>query len=155
MSRGAGGGTISFLTPMATLGFVEAFRKFGARPANPMWAVSAIADDGALVVSFWAHHCRTGGNGVLVCSDRLSRWSGNELGNSLLLEHLGRAMAENLPVRMVVATTTDIQAVESGHDGSKVRKTFHVREDLVGRVASFDGDNYVVEFRRRPSVHRS
>jgi hypothetical protein len=133
---------------MSSLGFVQAFEKFGARPTNPMWAVSAIAADGALVVSFWAHHCKPGGKGVLVCSDRLSRWSGNELGNNLLREHLTQAIAKSLPVRMVVATTTDIQAVESGHDGSKVKKTFHVREDVVGRVASFDSDSYVVEFLR-------
>ena len=133
---------------MSTLGFVEAFERFGAKPVNAMWAVSAIATDGALVVSFWSHHCKSGGKGVLVCSDRLSRWSGNELGNSLLREHLTLAIVQNLPVRLVVATTADVQAVESGHDGSKVKKTFHVREDVVGRVASFDGDHYVAEFRR-------
>jgi hypothetical protein len=135
---------------MSSLGFVQAFEKFSARPTNPMWAVSAIAADGALVVSFWAHHCKSGGKGVLFCSDRLSRWSGNELGNKLMREHLTPAIAESLPVRMVVATTTDIQAVEAGHDGSKVKKTFHVREDVVGHVASFDGDSYVVEFSRTP-----
>ena len=51
---------------MADLGFVEAFAKFGAKPINPMWAVSAIADDGALVISCWSHHCKSGGKALLM-----------------------------------------------------------------------------------------
>jgi hypothetical protein len=38
-----------------TYGYVEAFARLGARLANPQWAVSAITDDGALVVSCWQH----------------------------------------------------------------------------------------------------
>lgn len=133
---------------MADLGFKEAFAKFGARPVNLMWAVSAIADDGALVMSCWSHHCKPGGKGVLLYTDCLSRWGGNELGCNLLKTHLEQAVAGNLPVRMVVATTTETEAVDQGHDASKVKKTFHVREDVIGRVVSFDGDNYILEFRR-------
>ena len=129
---------------------MEAFAKFGAVPVNPMWAVSAIADDGAVVVSCWAHLCKSGGKGVLVYEDCLSRWSGNEMGCNLLRTHLQLAVDGSLPVRMVVATTTEIHSVNSGHDASKVKKTFHVRDEIVGRVASFDGDKYVVEYRRAP-----
>lgn len=135
---------------MADLGFVEAFAKFGAKPVNPMWAVSAIADDGALVISCWSHHCKSGGKGVLLYSDCLSRWGGNELGCNLLKAHLGQAVAGSLPVRMVVATTPETEAVDQGRDASKVKKTFHIREEVVGSVVSFDGDNYVIEFRRAP-----
>lgn len=133
---------------MADLGFTEAFARFGARPVNSMWAVSALAEDGALVISCWAHLCKSGGRGVLVYADRLSRWSGNELGCKLLRTHLQDAIAGNLPVRMVVATTTETEVVDTGHDASKVKKTFHVREEVVGQVVSFDGDNYVIEHRR-------
>jgi hypothetical protein len=135
---------------MATLGFVEAFSKFGAKPDNPMWAVSAIAEDGALVVSCWAHYFKSGGPGVSLYADCLSRWQGNELGNSLFRRHLRQALTENLPVRMVIATAQDTQSVDHGHGASKVKKTFHVREDAVGKVTAFDGDNYVIEFRRAP-----
>lgn len=133
---------------MADLRFLEAFAKFGAKPLNPMWAVSAIADDGALVISCWAHLCKRGGKGVLLYTDCLSRWGGNELGGNLLKSHLAQAVAGNLTVRMVVATTAETEAVDQGRDASKVKKIFHVREDVVGRVASFDGDNYTLEFRR-------
>ncbi|MBL8279058.1 MAG: hypothetical protein JNL93_20350 [Pelomonas sp.] len=133
---------------MADLGFVEAFAKFHAKPANQMWAVSALADDGALVISCWAHLCKPSGKGVLAYSDYLSRWGNNELGAKLLKAHLADAIARGLPVRMVVATTTETEFVDQGNDASKVKKTFHVREDVVGRVAFFDGDHYIIEFRR-------
>jgi hypothetical protein len=113
-----------------------------------MWAVSAIADDGALVISCWAHLCKPGAKGLLLYADCLSRWGANELGCSLLKTHLGQAVAGNLPVRMVVAKTADTELVDQGHDASKVKKTFRVRDDVVGRVVSFDGDNYTLEFRR-------
>lgn len=133
---------------MESLGFVEAFAKFGAKPDNRMWAVSAIASDGALVVSCWAHYFKSGGPGVSLYRDRLSRWDGNSLGNDLCKRHLTRALREQLPVRMVVATAQDPNSVDKGTDASKVRKTFHVRHDAVGKVIAFDGDNYVIEFKR-------
>lgn len=133
---------------MASLGFVEAFAKFGAKPDNPMWAVSALAADGSLVMSCWSHYFKGGGEGALLYGDRLSRWAGNARGNTLLKSHLHTAFTEKRPVRLVVATTTETRAVDHGHDASKVKKTFHIRDDLVGRVTSFDGDSYVVEFRR-------
>jgi hypothetical protein len=133
---------------MATLGFVEAFAKFGARPENPMWAVSAIAEDGSLVLSCWSHYFRSGGPGVSLYGDRLSRWAGNASGNNLLRAHLAKAFQEALPVRMVVATAEDTDSIDHGHDASKVKKSFHIRQDAVGKVVSFDGDNYVIEFKR-------
>ncbi len=133
---------------MADLGFKEAFANFGAKPVNAMRAVSAITDDGALVVSCWSHMCKPGGKGILLYTDCLSRWGGNELGCNLLRAHLEQAVAQSLPVRMVVATTTEPEAVDQGHDASKVKKTFHVREDVQGRVTVFDGDNFTLEFRR-------
>jgi len=133
---------------MANLGFVEAFAKFGAKLANPMWAVSAIADDGAFVISCWAHYFKNGGPGIVRYVDSLSRWGGNELGNKLLETHLSKAFAEKLPVRMVVATAENPEAVERENDASKIKKTFHIREDLVGHVTEFDRNHFVIEFRR-------
>lgn len=135
---------------MSDLGFVEAFAKFGAKLENPMWAVSSIASDGALVLSCWAHYFKGGGAGVLRYVDSLSRWNGNELGNNLLRKHILKAFEENLPVRMVVATTKDTEAVDHGHDASKVKKSFHIREDMVGKVTEYDGDNFVIEYHHRP-----
>lgn len=111
---------------MGDLGFVEAFARFGARPVNPMWAVSAIADDGALVVSCWAQLLKSAGRGtgVLLYTDCLSRWGGNVTGSRLLADHLAQALSGGLTVRMVVATASDPQAVDRGGDASKVRKAW-------------------------------
>ena len=95
---------------MTTLGFVEAFAKYEAKLANPMWAVSAIADDGAIVISCWDQYFRKGDSGVLNYVDSLSRWVGNDLGNKLLETHLLKAFTEKLPVRMVVATAENPEA---------------------------------------------
>lgn len=133
---------------MATLGFVEAFAKCKAKLDNPMWAVSAIAEDGTFVLSGWSQYFKSGGRGVLLYEDSLSRWVGNDLGNKLLESHLSKAFAEALPVRMVVATAENPDAVEREHDASKIKKTFHVLENMVGCVTKFDGNNYVIELRR-------
>lgn len=133
---------------MNELGYVEAFARHGAKLANPQWAVSAIAEDGALVVSCWHHVFKPAGRGVLAYEDRLSRWSGNELGNALLRRHLEQAVADSLPVRVIVATAEDPDLVDRGSDASKTRKTFHIPELGEGRVAEFDGDRFVIEFRK-------
>lgn len=130
---------------VGTLNLTTAFHRYGAKLANPQWAVSAMNDKGELVVSCWTHYLK-GGNGKLLYTDRLSRWDGNSLGNNLMREHLEEAVAKNLPVRLVKATTNDVALVDSGGDASKATNTFGVREDVVGRVASFDGDEFVIEF---------
>ena len=133
---------------MANIGFVDAFSKFGAKLDNPMWAVSAIAQDGALVISCWEHYFKKGGKGILQYVDSLGRWNGNDLGNNLLKIHISKAFSDSLPVKVVVATAKDTNAIDYGNDASNVKKTFHVREDLVGKVIAFDGDNFIIEFKK-------
>jgi hypothetical protein len=132
------------------IGFVEAFKKFNAKLDNPMWAVSSISDKGEFVLSCWSQYFERGEKGVLRYVDRLSRWTGNTVGNNLLKSHLVKAHSEALPVRLVIATAESPEEVESVDDASKIKKTFSVREDLVGRVTSFDGDNFVIEYRTTP-----
>jgi hypothetical protein len=133
---------------MATLSYTEAFHAYGARLANPMWAYSAIAEDGAVVMSCWAHKLKPRA-GTLVYKDHLSRWKPNPSGKNLLIEHLTRAREQELPVRLVIATTDQPDVVDRGEDASTIKKTFHIREDVVGKVTLFDGDNFVLEFRKR------
>lgn len=133
---------------MATLRFTEAFRVFGAKLANPMWAYSAIADDGALVISCWSHKLKLKDR-VLAYTDHLSRWKANTPGKSLLIEHLTKAREEGLCVRLIIATTDQPEVVDRGEDASAIKKTFHVREDVVGKVTLFDGDNFLLEFKAR------
>lgn len=133
---------------MASIGFVEAFAHFDAKLVNKNWAVSALAKDGALVLSCWTQYFGTLNGGVLRYTDRLSRWTGNDAGRNLLAEHLKTAFSEERIVRMVVATAKNPTLVEKVSDASKIRKTFHVRDDVVGRLTEFDGDNFVIAFAR-------
>jgi hypothetical protein len=131
---------------MSTLTLTDAFAAFGAKLRNVRWAMSAIAKDGALVISGWAHRLTRNATGERY-EDRLSRWVSNKMRQRLLREHLTTAVERGLPVRLVVATLDDPSNDIPGDDGSKYPKTFSIRPDLVGAVDEFDGDHFVIEFR--------
>jgi hypothetical protein len=132
---------------MATLSFTDAFRAYGAKLANPMWSYSAEADDGAIVISCWSHKLKLK-DGVLTYTDRLSRWGPNTPGKNLLVEHLNLGRTQARPVRLIIATTSSPEVVDRGQDASSIQKSFHIKQDVVGKVTVFDGDNFVLEFRR-------
>jgi hypothetical protein len=73
----------------------------------------------------------------------------NPSGKNLLAQHLSKTHDEQLDVRLVIATTDQPEVVECGEDASVLNKTLHVRENAVGKVAVFDGDHFVIEFRQR------
>ncbi len=129
---------------MARLGIQEAFRKYSAKLKNVQWSVSSWAPDDTLVVSLWAHHCRKGPAGSLEFSDSVTRWSG--LGNQEFRSNVAKAFEAQSPVRLVIASTINTCHVEAGQDASKIKKDFHIRGDLIGRVTDFDGEKYVFRF---------
>jgi hypothetical protein len=140
---------------MSELSFTAAFASFGAKLANPMWAFSAMADDGALVISCWQHKFTMPEKGLLRYSDRLSRWQRmNMPGKNLLITHLTQAYEQKLPVRLVIASTSDTATVDAGEDASRLSKTFHVRKEFTGQVVAFDGDAYQIDFRKRRDVQQ-
>lgn len=111
-----------------------------------MWAVSAVAKDGSVVVSCWQHLFLKTAAGVMPYQDNLSRWStNNPHGSKLLGEHLKLAFAEHLTLRLVLARHVD---KVSGDSMNANGNAFHTRKDLVGRVTEFDGDNFRLEFTR-------
>lgn len=131
-----------------TLSFSDAFRSLGATLANPQWAYSSIAKDGSLVISCWSHKLRLSDR-VLTYTDRLSRWRLNSPGKNLLARHLREAFENRLDVRLVIATTDQPEVVDRGEEASTIKKTFHIKENAVGKVTSFDDDNFIIEFRQR------
>lgn len=133
---------------MGKLSYTECFSKYGAKLANPQWAVSAEALDGSIVVSCWHNYFSKPDIGTLRYEDSLSRWEGNAPGNNLLREHLTIAKAEGRPIRLVVATALNTLAIDQGWDASKISKTFHVKPEVVGTLTFFDGDRMVIDFRR-------
>ena len=119
----------------------DAFARFGGKPSNRLRGLSAIAADGALVLNCSHAHFRHPSRGVLRYEDRLSRQSPGSSDAELLGQHLTLALAGDLPVRMVVSPRADDKNVGGGAG-------CHVRPDLIGKVAEFDGDHFVVDFTR-------
>jgi len=133
---------------MSKLNMTEAFDKYGAKLVNPQWAVSAlIKEESELVVSCWYHYFGSFEKSLRY-QDKLSRWHGS--GNNLLRKHLTHAHENGLPIRVVIVTVSpkDRDIIDNGMDASGVKKTFSVRPDLVGLVASFDGDEFIIDFTR-------
>jgi len=129
----------------------DAFARFGAKPSNRLRGLSAMAADGALVLNCSVAHFRHHSRGVLRYEDRLSRQSAGSGDSELLGQHLTLARSGALPVRMVVSSRAD-ERTRSAGGGSGC----HVRPDLIGKVAEFDGDLFIVDFTRvegvRPEV---
>jgi len=131
---------------MADLMFAEAFAKYGAKLRNVQWSVCAEAPDGALVVSVWQHHFERAKDEAMICRDSFSRWKGP--GNTELREKVANAFKTKQVIRLVIATTSQTKAVESGADAKTLKKTFQVREDLIGEVIEASEDQYAIRFRK-------
>ena len=140
---------------MARLNFTECFARYGAKPTNAMWAVSAQAADGSIVISCWSQYLSNPDKQTLRYTDTLSRWAANAVGNDLLRQHLQLAEQQSLPIRLVVATAQSKLEVDQGWDASKIEKTFHVKPEVIGSLASFDGDAFVIDFRRPPGTEQA
>jgi len=125
----------------------DAFALYGAKLVNRQWAVSAIAEDGALVLSCWFHYIKTI-DGIWRYEDTLSRWIENAAGNNLCRQHVEDAFKNNRPVRIVIARTEDTALIDSGHDASKVKKEFYTKPKMTGRITHFDGDKFIIDFRK-------
>ena len=70
------------------------------------------------------------------------------MGKKLLKEHLSQALRDGLQVRMVLAEQENPKAVIAGVDGSKIRKTIRVQDDLVGSVVELTDKRFVIDFRK-------
>jgi hypothetical protein len=123
------------------MNLVDAFGKFGAKPANRAQGLSAMAADGAVVLNCSAEYFGHPTRGVLRYEDRLSREPANSKEGELLGKHLTLARDGALPVRMIVRSTA---SQERG--GGRI---FNVRLDLIGKVVKFDGDHFIIDFTRR------
>jgi hypothetical protein len=122
----------------------DSFAAFGATLVNRYWACSAIAN-GALVFSLWSMFLEPSPDAPRRYKDNLNRWTRNPLGSQLAREHLSIAFTQKLPVRLVIAFSKYPNAVKKGA-AARGGNTWTVRKDLVGKVTSFDGNNFVIDF---------
>lgn len=124
------------------MGIVDEFARYNATLVNHIYTVSAI-QDGQMVASLWQHRIKVE-NGGWVYRDFLGRWSGN--GNALFRKHLEQAVAEELPVRVVVARTDNVELIEGGGDGSKAKNHYKARPEWIGKIVAYDGNNFEIRF---------
>ncbi|MGA7539793.1 MAG: hypothetical protein WBW93_13620 [Steroidobacteraceae bacterium] len=123
------------------LTLIDAFGRFGATPASRLGSLSAIAADGAMVLNCLPAHFGHPAPGVLRYETKLSTAQAKSKVVTTLGEHLTRARDGDLPVRMVVTFPE--------HEKTRLRAGgYHVRPDLIGKVTEFDGDRFVIDFRR-------
>jgi hypothetical protein len=134
---------------MAHLTLVEAFAKFGGKPTSRLHSFSAMAADGAMILSCAAGRYAHPTPGVLRYEHRLSSESEHPAEAQALGEHLSLARDGNLPIRMIVVNRSP-----ADEDGKSTR-TVHVRPDLVGKVIKFDGDHFIVDFVRAGEIPRA
>ena len=129
---------------MSDTGFAEAFGKYKAKLKNVQWSVSAVNDNGELVVSLWEHHRDKIHKDKLVFTDSFDRWTGP--GNNEFRTNVSNALKSNQTIRLIIVATKDINSVQNGGDASLVKKTFRVRPDLIGKVTETDGEKYSITF---------
>ena len=125
---------------MMNLTLIDAFRRFGAKPASRLSSLSAMAADGAMVLKCLPAHFGHPARGVLRYETSLSAAKADSKVVTALSEHLTRARDASLPVRMIV---TFPDGEKTGKSGS-----YHVRPDLTGKIVEFDGDRFVIDFIR-------
>jgi hypothetical protein len=126
---------------MANLNLVDAFAKYGGKPANRLHSLSAMAADGAMILGCASTRFGHPAPGVLRYEDRLSRDPSHSAELAALGTHLGLAREGKLPVRLVVVAN---KLNAAGIGGREI----HIRSDLIGSVIEFDGDRYIVDFVR-------
>jgi hypothetical protein len=122
---------------------LEAFASYSVKPARR--ARSAMTQDGDLVISCWYAGFKKVQVEILRYEEDLSGQTG-EIATALRA-HLTEALSNEREVRVIVAVETSEAKADAAAVAS-ARTTYYARKDLVGRVSSFDGQRFVVEFRR-------
>jgi len=127
------------------LTLIDAFGRFGAKPASRLSSLSAMAADGAVVLNCLPAQFGHPARGVLRYEGRISASQAESRIATTLNEHLTQARDGSLPIRMIVSI--------SGREKSGKSGGHHVRPDLVGKIVEFDGDHFVIDFTRPPAAH--
>ena len=133
---------------MHEINLLEAFASYTLRPARRTRSV--MTPDGDLVISCWYAGFKRAQAEILKYEEDLSGQT-HEIARALRT-HLAEALANECEVRVIVAVTvaiaTDPKSDSAADAPTPARTTYYARKDLVGRVCSFDGERFIVEFRR-------
>src|SRR5579859_4866486 len=144
---------------MNDVNLMDAFARYKIK--SPKRARSALTSDRALVLSCFYTRFHSAGAGVLKYEEDLE--GDNTSIATQLRAHLGEALNNELDVKVIIAIATDTARPDTSYtaetEARAPRMSFHVRDDLVGKVTFFDGSRFVVEFRKagataEASIHR-
>jgi hypothetical protein len=135
---------------MSEVNLADAFGSYKAKPSPR--GRSVLTPDGALVMSCWYTRFGRAQGDVLRYEEDLSSETGTAA--DTLRAHLAEAMEHEYEVRLVVAvepTASTAPAIPGAKVSPRpLRTTFHARKDLIGKVTFYDGQRFVIEFRKRP-----
>lgn len=123
---------------MKDLKLADAYARYGAKVARGQQALSAIAADGAMVLTCQSGNFDRPNRDILRYKDALSSDRAGTRHKTLLGQSLTQARAGGLTVRLVIVTPPK----------GPLPRIVSVRPDLVGKVTEFDGDQFVVDFSR-------
>jgi hypothetical protein len=130
---------------MNDVNLLDAFASYKVKPARRLR--SAMTQDGNLVISCWYGGFKKAQVEVLRYEEDLSGQT-TEMATALRV-HLAAALSNECEVRVIIAVETLIPKTDPPAVAT-ARTTYYARKDLVGRVSSFDGERFVVEFHRNP-----
>lgn len=126
---------------MSDIKMKEAFSTYNAKPVRR--ARSAMTADGDLVMSCWYGGFKKAEVDTMRYEEDLSGQTGEVA--KAFRAHLTDALTKECAVRVIVVTAGDSKPATT----KAPRVNYYAREDLVGRVSSFDGERLVVDFRKR------
>jgi hypothetical protein len=134
---------------MQVINLLDAFASYNVKLVKR--GRSAITSDGNLVISCWYAGFKKVSGEILRYEEDLT---GQTTGVATALRaHLTEALTKESEVRAIVASgSVPMKAEPTGivepATAPATRTTYYARKDLVGRVTTFDGERFVVEFRR-------
>ena len=126
---------------MEPLRLADAYDRYRATIPRGQPVLSALTTDGAVVLSCNATKFDHPLKGVLRYEDAISTDPSAERHKVQLSAHLKLAHEGEMPIRLVIVTPAR----------GPLPRIIGVRPDLTGKVTTFDGDRFIVDFSRPPA----
>lgn len=121
----------------------DAFRRYDVEIKDPQFNSSALSENPRQVIlSLWSHNFSPDMSRYAM---ETAHWQGS--GKHTFRAHLEQALAESLPIRVVVATSDNPTEVRAGN-AARASKDFEPDFSLVGQVVSLEANSFELAFER-------
>lgn len=122
----------------------DAFAHFGANLRNTVWSCCALNQEGELVLSLWQPLFGAPSGGKIKYRGDMQVWTGP--GRDEFTNAMDEAVENDRPLRCVLLHTTEPEKLKEKGSKLGVKKSYSVRPDWVGRILSWDGVIFELEF---------